>query len=277
MAAGAVLLLASCSEGQYWNEPADMGQVVAFTKPAASVSVASDATAPDSYTVTVSRSDNQGDLTVPVTLTTGYPDVLSGPESVTFANGSYTAEYPIRINGMMPGVNYSAKLAVTQPDEKALIHPNSQNLSFTFSISQALVWTKVGTTVVTSLSWAEGASGEVVIEEGNWPVAGERLFRMLDVYYAIEPDYAAKGTELRFFTDNAGNALRMGEDWSNIGEAYSSSDDFYFGCPAAYGCSFYNEGNVYVMDGVIGYGPSAADITPGWYETLYFQWDCPAK
>lgn len=277
MAATALVVLASCSEGQYWTEPDNLGEVVVFAKPAVQVSVDPSETAPTSYTVTVNRSNSNGELTVPVTLTTADSDVLSGPSSVTFANGSYSADYVISIGTITPGVTYSASLAVTQPSDDTLLDPDSQNLKFSFSITQELVWTKVGTTVVTSVDWAYGDSGEVVIEEGSWPVEGERLFRLLDVYYAIEPDYAVEGTELRFFTDNDGNALRMAEDWSNIGEYSTGYGYWWFGCPAKYGCSFYNDGNNYVMYGVLGYGEDASDVTAYDYETLTFEWNCPAK
>lgn len=143
LAAAAVFSLASCSEGQYWTEPADKGEVVAFTKPAVQLSVQPTETAPESYTVTVSRSINQGELVVPVTLTTDYPEVLSGAESVTFANGSFTADYVINIAGIEPGVTYNAVLSLTQPDEDALTHPDSQNLTFRFSINQVLTWSVV--------------------------------------------------------------------------------------------------------------------------------------
>lgn len=145
LAAGALVAFASCSEGQYWNEPADKGQVVAFTKPAGSITLQPTETAPSSYTVTLSRSINAGDLNVPVTLAvdSAYIDVLTGPASVTFANGSYTADYTISIGDIEPGNTYKAVLSVAQPDSTALIHPNSQNLTFTFNISQVLSWSRV--------------------------------------------------------------------------------------------------------------------------------------
>lgn len=45
LAATAILTLGSCSEGQYWTEPADKGAVVAFAKPALSMSVPAKETA----------------------------------------------------------------------------------------------------------------------------------------------------------------------------------------------------------------------------------------
>lgn len=279
MAAAAVLILGSCSEGQYWNEPADKGQVVAFAKPAATVTVPATGTAPSSYTVTVYRSQTNGELTVPVELivsdTTG---VLSGPANVTFENGKNTADYTLSIGDLMPGVTYSASLGVEAPDSTVLTHPDAQNLKFTFNISQALSWTPAGTAALQSSWWVGNeVPAEVQIEEGNWPVAGERLFRLVQPYYVLDPDYTKKGYEIRFYTDEAGNALKMANDWTYIG-VIDDGDYLFFGCPAEYGCQFISQGNEYLMHGVIGYaGTLTGKVTPWNYEQLYFVWDCPKK
>lgn len=279
MAAAAVLVLCSCSEGKYWTEPADKGDVVAFAKPAATVSVSPTGQAPSSYTVTLYRSQTASEQTVNVEFTPSESaaDVLSGASSVTFKAGENTADYVISIGSLIPGMNYSAKLSVTNP-ENALTHVNSQNLSFTFSISQALSWTAAGEAAVQSSNWVGNETPmNVKVEEGNWPIAGQRLFRLIDVYYVLEPEYAEQGTELRFFTDDDGNALELFQAWTYMGEMY---DDEYcfFGCPAQYGGQFISEGNEYLMQGVIGTAASlTGDVAPGWYENLYFVWDCPAK
>lgn len=279
MAAAAVLVLGSCSEGQYWTEPADKGDVVAFAKPAATVAVSPTGQAPASYTVTLYRSQAAGEQTVNVDFTPSKSaeGVLSGASSVTFKAGENTADYVISIGSLIPGMNYSAKLSVTIP-ESALTHVNTQNLSFTFSISQALSWTPAGEAAVQSTNWVGNADPmNVKIEEGNWPIAGQRLFRMIDVYYTLEPQYAEKGTELRFFTDDAGNALELFQNWSYIGEQ-GDGEYYFFGCPAQYGGQFISQGNEYLMQGVIGTAASLTGaVTPGWYENIYFVWDCPAK
>lgn len=277
VAAAALFSLASCSEGQYWTEPADKGQVIAFAKPAATVSVGASGTAPESYTVTVYRSQTAGDLEVPVTFTSNNTEVLNGPASVSFKNGENTADYTISIGSLIPGMSYTAKLGVNIPDG-TITHPATTNLSFTFSISQALSWTEAGEASLQSTNWVGNEEPVTVkVEEGNWPVAGERLFRLIDVYYVLEPEYAESGTEIRFYTDDAGNALRMANEWSYMGEV-NDGEYCFFGCPAAYGGQFISEGNEYLMQGVVGTAASlTGEVSPGWYENLYFTWNCPAK
>lgn len=276
LASLATLALGSCSEGKYWNEPDNYGSEVAFTKPAVEIKVGSGEEAPSSYVVTLNRTNSDAAQTVDVNFTTSDPDVLSGEPTVTFEAGKNTADYVINIGSLVPGLTYTATISVENPED-SFVHVDSQNLSFSFSISSELTWTSAGTAQVTSLSWVDGETGTVAVEEGNWPVAGQRLFRLIDVYHVLEPDYAEAGTELRFLTDDAGNALEMFQAWTYIGETYDG-EYCMFGCPAQYGCSFTNSGNDYIMDGVIGTAASlTGSVTPGWYETLEFVWNCPAK
>ena len=277
MASVAILTLGSCSEGQYWNEPADKGNVVAFTKPAVNLSIAADATAPSSYEVTINRSQSQSEQTVDVTFETKDTKVLSGPSSVTFKAGENTATYVITIGEIIPGVNYAATLSVKNPED-ALTHVAADNLKFNFNLTQQLTWTAAGTASVTETLFSQGAfSVDMQVEEGNWPVAGQRLFRISNLYHNFFPEDMESGTELRFYTDDEGNALSMYQPWSYIGYV-EDGEYFFFGCPAAYGGSFTNEGNVYIMNGVAGTaGTLTGEVSPAYYDTIAFQWDCPAK
>lgn len=276
VAAAAVVVLGSCSEGQYWTEPADKGQVIAFVKPAETVTVSPTGTAPDSFTVTVYRSQTAGDLEVPVTFSND-STVFTAPSSVVFKNGENSADYTFTIGDIMPGVAYVTKIGVKVP-EGTITHPDSRNLSFTFTISQSLFWTSAGEAALISTGWVGNEDPvNVKVEEGNWPVAGERLFRLVDPYYMLEPEYADKGADIRFFTDNDGNALRMEKEWTYIGETYDG-EYCMFGCPAAYGRQFISEGSEYLMQGIIGTAEKLdGEVSPGWYENLYFIWECPAK
>lgn len=272
----ALLSLASCSEGQYWTEPADKGQVIAFVKPAETISVGATSAAPESYTVTLYRSQTAGDLEVPVTFSND-TTIFTAPSSVIFKNGENSAEYTFSIGSLIPGMTYVTKIGVKVP-EGTITHPDSRNLSFTFTISQALTWTAAGEAAMVSTNWVGNEEPvNVKVEEGNWPIAGERLFRLINVYYALEPDFAVPDTEIRFYTDEAGNALRMGSSWSYMGEE-EDGEYFFFGCPAQYGGQFISEGNEYLMKGIVGTATSlTGTVSPGWYENLYFIWDCPAK
>lgn len=142
MAAAAVLVLGSCSEGQYWTEPADKGQVIAFVKPAETITLAASDNM-ESFTVKVNRSQTAGDLNVPVTFTTKAEGVLSGPASVEFKSGENVADYNIAIGNLVPGESYSATIEVAVP-EGTITHPDARNLKYTFTISKTLSWISLG-------------------------------------------------------------------------------------------------------------------------------------
>lgn len=277
-AALAALALASCSEGQYWDGPSDPGAVYAFPKPAETVSVEADASMPTSYEVTVMRNTSAGAVTVPVTFSSTSP-LLTGESSVSFADGQNKASYYINIaSGVKAGVTYSATLTLTKP-ENSIVEVDSQNLTFTLNISQVLVlkWVDNGEAYTYSSTWV-GNDTPIAIpvqEATNWPVDGQRLMRLVSPYWYLEPEYCDEGYSIQFYLDAEGNAAGMYQTYTYIGE-YSDGDYYFFGCPANYGSSFYNQGDIYVMDGIMGYASSptasAGAVTAGWYETLQFQW-----
>lgn len=273
-----MLGLASCSEGQYWNEPSAPGQVVAFAKPAETLNIEADAEVPAVYEVTVSRNEAGAALTVPVAFESS-SDVLSGPESVTFEAGCLTAKYPISIASTADILTpYTATLTLEQPED-ALLHVNAKNLTFSFNFQRTITfeWADAGMSELYSVAWVENEEGvQVPVEEcTNWPVAGERLFRLVSPYWYLEPEYAEQGYDIAFVTDDSGNALRMYSDWQYMGEV-NEGEYYFFGTPAAYGCTFTSDGNHYTMDGVVGYAASlTGSIAPGWFETLEFLWDAP--
>lgn len=277
-AALAALTLASCSEGQYWNEPNDPGAVYAFPKPAETLSIPADAAMPTSYEVSVRRNTSVGAVSVPVTFTSSSP-LLTGESSVSFADGQNEAKYVINIsNGAKAGVTYTAKVALTKP-EGSKIDVDPSNLTFTLNLSQVLVLQWVGNGVANTYSstWVANETPVAIpVEEAiNWPVDGQRLMRLVSPYWYFEPEYCEEGYNIQFYLDAEGNAAGMYQTYTYIGES-SNGEYYFFGCPANYGCSFYNEGNIYVMDGVMGYAASptaaAGAVSAGWYETLQFQW-----
>lgn len=276
-AAFAALAMVSCSEGQYWDEASNPAQVCAFAKPAESLSIPADGTIPSTYEVTVSRSTNGAESTVPVTFKSNSP-LLTGAESVTFPAGSTSATYTINIaSGVKAGLTYTAQLTLGQPED-AITHVKEENLVYTFNLSQVLVldWQDKGTALTYSYSWVGNDDPiEIPVQEAvNWPTDGQRLMRLVSPYWYLEPEYCEEGHNIQFYLDDNGDALGMYAAYQYIGESDPDNGYFYFGCPAAYGGSFQNQGNLFVMSGVIGTAASATATTasPGWYETLAFQW-----
>lgn len=269
----ACMTLASCSEGQYWTEPSDPGTVYAFAKPAETISIPEAGEFPSSYEVTVRRNTNGGAASVPVEFKSN-SELVTGPATVEFADGSLEAKYTISFaSGMLVGVNYSASLALAQPED-AMLHVNKNNLTFAFNMSKALRWESRGVAQTYSTGWVGNESPiEIPIEEAvNWPIEGQRLLRLVSPYWYMEPAYASKGYDIRFYVNDSYDVTGMYSTWQYIGE--KANGEFYYFAVMRGG--LYNEGNVFTMDGYIGYADSdtasAADVSAGWYETLIFNW-----
>lgn len=274
------LALGACSEGQYWDEPSNPGKVFAFEKPAETISIPANDDFPSTIDVVVSRNSNEGEATVPVTFTSS-DDLITGPASVTFANGSYTATYTISLaDGLFAGVNYTASIDLDQPKD-AMVHVKPENLSYTLRISKVLVldWQPAGTAAAMS-DWGQTAAPvDIAIEVAtNYPSSELRICRMISPYKSLDPGYTPDDANLEFFIDNDGNAAGMASAWQYMGQNDDEEGYYFFGCPANYGCSFTNEGDIYTMDGIVATGPTLTGTpSPGWYETITFKWDAPVR
>lgn len=276
-AAFVAVALASCTEGKYWDGVSNPGDVYAFAKPAETVNIPASENIPSSYDVIISRNNSGAATSVPVTFTPakGSESVLSGASEVAFEAGSNSAVYTINIaSGAKAGVNYSATIQLAQPQD-AVVHVNANNLKFSFALSQELILNWVDNGVALTYSdWAKNADPvEIPVQEAtNWPVDGQRLMRLVSPYWYLEPDYAAEGYNIQYYLDSDGNAAGMYANFQKMGEDYEEGVPLWFGCPANYGGYFSNEGAIYTMNGVVGYGTSATSVTAGWYETIMFQW-----
>ncbi len=278
----AAATLGSCSEGKYWEEPSNPGSVYAFAKPAETVSIPAEDAFPSSIDVTISRSNAAGEVSVPVTFKSNSP-LITGPESVTFANGSLTATYPISLaDGLFAGINYTAELALEQPKD-ALIHVDANNLAYTLKLSKVLVleWKSAGTAAVFSSTWAPNEEATDIPMEvaTNYPSDELRLCRMIAPYKLLDPDYTPDDANLEFFIDNDGNAAGMASTCQYMGQNDDENGYYFFGGIGKYqGTGFVNEGNEYTMAGVIGTSATlTGDVAAGWYETIAFTWTAPAK
>lgn len=269
------LALASCSEGKYWDAPSNPGEVYAFLKPAATVTVGSDEAFPTSYEVKVRRNSNKGEATVPVTLKAS-SDKVTGPAEVTFADGSYEAVYPLSLSDLQMGVDYTATLTLAQPED-ATVHVNASNLKFAFKISKAFIWETVGTvTCVEDLFGAEPT--EVPIQQAvNYPDKSVKLMRLNSPFYYMFGENTAKGVNLLFFLnpDDSAKSMYVDQGFQYIGVNYEGAGYLYFGVISKYGGSFTNDGNVYTMAGVMGAADSTTSTSPAakWYENIQFIWN----
>lgn len=266
----AAMVFASCESGQYWDEPSDLGVVYSFPKTAATVTVPQDGSYPASFEVTVSRNNSGDRVTIPVTFESK-SDVLTGPAEVTFENGCNTTVYTINISkDAMPGVSYTATLAIDGNSE-SILHQNAANLKFTFTISQALSWGPAGTAAtVSSFAGVETPVNIPVEEATNYPDKSVRLMRLVSPYWYLEPAYAEKGHDIQFLVTPEGDAISLSPSWQYIGETDSDGNYLFVGTN---GGPFINQGDIFLIDGFIGYGATLAGPSAlGWYETLMFQW-----
>lgn len=274
-AAFAALAIVSCSEGEYWTEASNPGEVYAFEKPAETISIPASDAIPTSYSVTVSRNTNSGESTVPVDFKSNSP-LITGPSSVTFANGSYSAEYVISIAPeAKAGINYSANLTLKQPED-VITHVKKENLVFAFKLSKVLVleWYDKGVAKTFSLDWVGNEEAvEIPVQQAdNYPEDGVYICRLMSPYWYLEPEYASQGSNIEFLVDENDNVLGLASSWQLIGEYIDGYGNFFIGCPESQGCSFTNEGDIFTLAGFLAYGTGAS---PSYYygpETLKFQW-----
>ncbi|MDE6335950.1 MAG: hypothetical protein K2L34_05225 [Muribaculaceae bacterium] len=274
----AIAIFGSCSEGKYWDEPSNPGNVYAFVKPAETISVPTDGDFPSTVNVTVSRNSSVGNVSVPVVFKSN-SELITGPATVEFADGSLTSTYVISLgDGLEIGVDYTANLSLEQPKD-VLLQVNSKNLSYAFKISKALSWVSAGKAAVFSDWGGNEEAAEIAVEiASNYPSSELRLCRLVNPYKTLDPDYTSDAANLEFFITNDGNAAGMRYNWQYIGQYDEENGYYFFGISEANGGSFTNEGDEYIMNGFMAYGATASKPDGiGWYETLSFTWIPPAK
>ncbi len=265
VAAAAVFVLGSCSEGQYWTEPTDAGQVVAFVKPAETITLAASDNM-DSFTVKVNRSQTAGDLDYPVKFTTKAEGVLSGPASVSFKSGENVADYTISIGDLVPGNNYTATIEVAVP-EGTITHPDSSNLKYTFTISKTLTWTSIGMGSFLDAWVMDNAEAPYSVE--IMKVEGMERYRVMnpykEYYSTIGPDswgdqIAGTGPQYIEFWENEAGTL----SWNSYATGINWEADPSQGI-GAYTWTAFNESAGFTGEYDIWYEPGFAVLAPIYY------------
>lgn len=280
-AAGAALLLTlgACSEGQYWEEPGNLGNVYAFPKPVQTLSY-SKSDVPTAISVMVNRTYAGAAVDVPVTFSTTDETAFSGPETVSFAAGATSAEYIITVapENLNPGSN-KVVIELDEP-EGTLLQPNASNLSYTLNFTLDYTWVSAGTAECVS-AWVQNETPiKVAVEEAKEysDEAGQRMFRLVSPYFVMEPEYAEEGYNIQFLTTAAGEAVTLNPTLQPIGE---ESDGLWFiiGSYPGYG-AFFSNGDEYTIDSFVFYteGRDGNDLyILNFEEVLSFKWTCPAK
>lgn len=274
----AALSLASCSEGQYWDEAGNSEETIAFAKGSVSLSFVPSDEIPASYDVIVRRSNSGAGQTFPVEFTTNTP-LLSGADEVVFEDGKDTAVYTINIeNALTIGNTYTAtvQIAAEESDDenKVEVVLPAANTKFTFNIGVDYTWETVGKAYcISQFAGNEKPVAVPVQQAKEYTGTADRLLRLVSPYNAMDPSYAKEGYNIKFTVSAAdGAAVAYTPTWQFTGEI-DGADHYFLGLPEGYGCYFSNKGNIYTIYGVLASAesPSGGKLTLKYYETFMFQ------
>jgi hypothetical protein len=134
------MVLTSCNDDGYWEQAApNQVSEVSFDQTSTKVSVPM-ADETTQFAVKLTRGNANGTVSIPVTIETATPEVLSGAENVEFADGQTTADYIINVTDAEPGITYTAKIKL---EDK--YNTSANNITTTFSYNKQLEFTPMGT------------------------------------------------------------------------------------------------------------------------------------
>lgn len=254
MTALAAVAFTSCSDKGYWEAYEMEETQYSFAQATSSY----DLTASDNMTeafVTVYRSDKNGSVTLPLSITIADSTVLSvANTTVTFADGEDAVNIPVGVNmdAMAIGTKYTATFAFVVDSLNYFPENASVSGSSTHTMTVVLNynWIPAGTGIYAS-SWS-GAQFGCKFEkvEGYSDENGYQLYRIANVY--------AQGYHIEFYLDAEGNAVtlplaQIPLGFSDGGVAVSLYNDYV---NYAQYCSFVNEGNLYVINSLFRVGSS---------------------
>ena len=195
----AAVAFTSCSDEGYW-EKADTQSVPTYSFAQSSQTYSlSAADALPQVVVEVYRNNDEGNVTVPVSVTLSDATVMSvDTAAVTFEAGKSVADFVITINEsvMKIGVNYTAELAFVADSVNFFEenHSISGNKSFKLTFSKAYSWVAAGTALytedmVSTFFGVENLTYEVAVEQA---AENAGVIRLVNPYGAAYP-YNAPG------------------------------------------------------------------------------------
>lgn len=245
-------LFTACSEDGYWDGYTIQEDTYSFAQTAQKYSLTVDDELSE-ITVKLYRNHTNGEVTLPLDIQMNNILMTPRSESVTFADGSGTAELVFYVDNSAIdfGITYSAVISLIIDGETL----TEENLSITgpstctVSIIKDYTW-KVAGKVVMASYWADKMA-EIVVEKAiEYNTNGNLLYRLNSPYYYLEEDYCPEpGYHLQFVVDANGDAVSV-PVWQNIGEVYDEDFNYYLYCNPAQGHSFTNNGNVYKITGL---------------------------
>lgn len=273
-----VVLFTGCSTDGYWDQaPMDADTKFSFDQKEQTYSVLGTETLTE-IKVPLTRSKVAGVETLAIEATFSNP-ALSGPEAVTFEDGSNTAIYTIAVGNIAVGTPYTATLKF-ETDKQAV----SGNSSTKINLSKAYSWVPAGKAMFYS-GWSStvenGAiSGDGVKVDVERAEGGDGLYRLKSPYYFSEKAAGTSGVTLKegshiqfIVKASNGEAVGFPRTTQAIGEASAEDGNYYFAYTVGKNnCSFTNVGNTYLINGLIGYDEGGTTVSLGWYETVILVW-----
>ena len=267
--AAVALMFTGCSDEGKWDAYVAEGETYSFAQGSSTQSYTA-GKVPSEIKVELYRSTTTGSATLPVTFETE-SEVLSGPASVTFSEGSNMAEYVITVGEVPIGSSVAASVAF---DENS-VSPSGKS-SFDLTVKVDYTWESAGTCVMYS-DWAANQAAVPVQKAAEY---NGNLYRLNSPYYYLEPSYCPNpGYHIQFYLDDSYEPLDLPR-FQNIGETSSNGGywNFYYNKDASY-CSFTREGTVFTILGAWAYGPVGGQYFLSYYATEIFDWveGCPSK
>lgn len=258
--------LAACSSDGYWDKAPETEGKYSFDQASQNYSVSANEEF-NEVTVRLTRTHSVGDETLPIVAEFS-DEALSGASSVTFANGSNTAEYVISVGELEIGVPYTATLTM---DGASL---STSGIAVTkISIFKDYNWLSVGTAQVYSSwvgNWGEngllGSGIKVPVEKAE---GVDGLYRLNSMYYYMEPSYCPKkGSHIQFYVDEDYNPVGLPR-MQMIGE---ESFCLMFLTSGDYAGAFFKDEDYYIIQTVMGKA-SDTGVSLSDYENIAFVWN----
>ena len=205
---------------------------------------------------------------------------VSGLSTNVFADGSNTAIYTIAVGDIQVGVSYKATLSIAKDNTSV-----SGNSTTTINLSKLYNWVAAGSAQFYT-SWSgtiddNGLVGDGVKVDIEKAEGGNGLYRLVSPYYYSETAAGATGVTLEKghhiqFTVNAANGAPVGFPTTvqKMGEASADDGNYYFAyTPGKNNCAFENDGNLYIINALVGYDEGGSSVSLGWYQTVAFIWN----
>lgn len=232
-------MLTSCSDSGYWDEAtsADLGNGKTYSFNNSTLQYefpASESLVGQDVEVLITRGTTEGEETIEVISLFSDDEAMSGPETVTFANGSNTAVYPIHFTkDINPGEKLQAMLVIdpiqlgidtvavpadlpenATPEDSAKYEAdmeayeiayetyenrlNNYKLSTTITVTKLMTWSECGKCMFVDYTVSDGAQAEdVTILHAD----GTNIYRIVDPWTAVYGDDCLGGSDIQFTLD----------------------------------------------------------------------------